>query len=76
MFFVYFFWQEAAVVPPNVAFAVRNNPGCWDYVNVNAEDLSVTNISATDYLKLKETIFDENWYIYFLLPEYRYGILI
>ncbi|KAI5673924.1 hypothetical protein M9H77_14288 [Catharanthus roseus] len=55
------FTQEAAVVPPNVAFAVRHNPGCWDYVNVNADDLSVTNITPTQYLKFKEIIFDQNW---------------
>ncbi|KAL3512447.1 hypothetical protein ACH5RR_025164 [Cinchona calisaya] len=53
--------QEATVVPPYVAFSVRHNPGCFVYVKVNAEDLSVNSITATEYLRLKEMIFDENW---------------
>lgn len=53
--------QEAAVVPPDVAFAIRHNPGIWDYVKVDSESLSVDIITSTDYLKFKETVFDENW---------------
>ncbi|XP_050223831.1 sucrose synthase 7-like [Mercurialis annua] len=53
--------QEAAVVPPYVAFAVRPNPGIWEYVKVNADDLGVDGISASEYLQFKEMIFDENW---------------
>ncbi|CAI9113306.1 OLC1v1013880C1 [Oldenlandia corymbosa var. corymbosa] len=53
--------QEAAVVPPHVAFAVRHNPGCFEYVKVNAEDLSVTTITPTEYLRLKEMVVDEKW---------------
>ncbi|XP_048499057.1 sucrose synthase 5 isoform X2 [Beta vulgaris subsp. vulgaris] len=53
--------QEAAVVPPHVAFAVRPSPGYWEYVKVNAHDLTVEGINATEYLKFKETIYDENW---------------
>ncbi|GFZ17994.1 sucrose synthase 6 [Actinidia rufa] len=53
--------QEAAVVPPNVALAVRRSPGFWEFFKVNVDDLTVDAISAKDYLKLKETICDENW---------------
>ncbi|KAL0364466.1 UNVERIFIED_CONTAM: Sucrose synthase 7 [Sesamum angustifolium] len=53
--------QEAAVVPPFVAFAIRQNPGVWDYVKVDAGSLSVDIIMSTDYLKFKEIIFDEKW---------------
>ncbi|KMT13331.1 hypothetical protein BVRB_4g084720 isoform C [Beta vulgaris subsp. vulgaris] len=53
--------QEAVVVPPHVAFAVRPSPGYWEYVKVNAHDLTVEGINATEYLKFKETIYDENW---------------
>ncbi|CAH8312056.1 unnamed protein product [Eruca vesicaria subsp. sativa] len=53
--------QEAAVVPPYVALAARPDPGFWEYVKVNSGDLSVEEITATDYLKLKETVFDESW---------------
>ncbi|KAH0853837.1 hypothetical protein HID58_020495 [Brassica napus] len=48
------FTQEAVVIPPNVAFAVRGNPGNWQYVKVNSSDLSVEALSNTQYLKLKE----------------------
>ncbi|XP_077220041.1 sucrose synthase 7-like isoform X2 [Tasmannia lanceolata] len=53
--------QEAAVVPPNIAFAVRPSPGIWEFVKVNAEDLAVDGITASEFLKFKETIFDEKW---------------
>ncbi|WOG92281.1 hypothetical protein DCAR_0311544 [Daucus carota subsp. sativus] len=53
--------QEAAVNPPDVAFAVRQNPGCWEYVKVKANDLSVDAITSTEYLKFKELIYDEKW---------------
>ncbi|EXB86756.1 Sucrose synthase 2 [Morus notabilis] len=53
--------QEAVVVPPHVAFAIRPNPGFWEFVKVNSEDLAVEGISATDYLKFKEMIYDEKW---------------
>jgi sucrose synthase len=29
---------------------------------VNAEDLSVEGISVSEYLQLKEMVFDEKWY--------------
>ncbi|XP_058199599.1 sucrose synthase 7-like isoform X2 [Rhododendron vialii] len=53
--------QEAAVTPPYVALAVRRNPGLWEFFKVNADDLEVDAITAKDYLKIKETIYDENW---------------
>ncbi|KAL0462453.1 UNVERIFIED_CONTAM: Sucrose synthase 7 [Sesamum latifolium] len=53
--------QEAAVVPPYVAFAIRPSPGFWEYVKVGANDLSVEGITATEYLKYKEMTVDESW---------------
>ncbi|KAG0477722.1 hypothetical protein HPP92_012441 [Vanilla planifolia] len=53
--------QEAVVLPPFVAFAVRPHPGIWEFVKVNSDDLAVDGITAADYLKLKELIFDEIW---------------
>ncbi|KAJ8459376.1 hypothetical protein OPV22_032302 [Ensete ventricosum] len=53
--------QEAVVLPPFVAFAVRQHPGIWEYVKVNAEDLFVNEITASEFLKFKETIYDERW---------------
>lgn len=60
--------QEAAVVPPNVALAVRPTPGIWEYVKVNSDNLEVSGITATEYLKFKESIFDENWYVFKYIP--------
>ncbi|XP_058748076.1 sucrose synthase 6-like isoform X1 [Vicia villosa] len=51
--------QEAVVDPPYVAFAIRPNPGVWEYVRVNSEDLSVDAITPTDYLKSKERVYDQ-----------------
>ncbi|KAG5247239.1 sucrose synthase [Salix suchowensis] len=52
---------EAAVNPPHVAFSIRPSPGFWEFVKVNSADLSVEGITATDYLKFKEMIYDDNW---------------
>ncbi|KAF3341275.1 sucrose synthase 7 isoform X2 [Carex littledalei] len=53
--------QEAVVLPPLMAFAVRPNPGIWEYVKVHADDLSVEGITPSEYLKFKETLYDEKW---------------
>lgn len=58
--------QEAVVDPPYVAFAIRPNPGVWEYVRVNSEDLSVEPITPTDYLKFKERVYDQKWCVIFL----------
>lgn len=64
MYFLTYFHlkQEAVVLPPYIAFAVRPNPGFWEYVKVDANDLAVEAITVTEYLKLKEVTVDENWY--------------
>ncbi|KAL6959696.1 Sucrose synthase 5 [Sarracenia purpurea var. burkii] len=53
--------QEAAVIPPYVAFAIRPNPGIWEFVKVGHPDLSVEGITITEYLKFKEILVDEDW---------------
>jgi len=42
-------------------FAVRPHPGIWEHVKVNSDDLAVEGITASEYLKFKETIYDEKW---------------
>lgn len=59
--------QEAVVDPPYVAFAIRPNPGVWEYVRVNSEDLSVDVITPTDYLKSKERVYDQKWCVFSLI---------
>jgi sucrose synthase len=56
--------QEAVVIPPHVAFAIRPNPGFWEFVKVSSDDLSVEAITPADYLKCKEMITDEKWYAF------------
>lgn len=53
-------------MPPHVAFAIRPNPGFWEFVKVNSDDLSVEAITVTDFLKFKELVFDEDWYVLYL----------
>lgn len=41
------------MLPPFVAIAMRPRPGVWDYVPVNVYDLSVDQLTVSDYLKFK-----------------------
>ena len=51
------------MVPPYVALAIRPNPGYWEYVKVNSDDLTVDAITPLEFLKYEELIFDEDWYV-------------
>ncbi|CAK8532105.1 unnamed protein product [Lathyrus sativus] len=48
--------QEAIVLPPYVALAVRPRPGVWEYLRVDAQGLVVDELSAAEYLKFKEEL--------------------
>lgn len=48
--------QEAIVLPPLVALAVRPRPGVWEYVRVNLHDLFVEELQASEYLHFKEDL--------------------
>ncbi|CAN1353214.1 Sucrose synthase 2 [Linum perenne] len=50
--------MEAIVLPPFVAIAVRPRPGVWEYVRVNVNDLSVDQLTISEYLKFKEELVD------------------
>ncbi|GMH02596.1 hypothetical protein Nepgr_004435 [Nepenthes gracilis] len=50
--------QEAIVVPPFVAIAVRPRPGVWEYVRVNVHELSVEQLTISEYLHFKEQLVD------------------
>lgn len=50
--------QEAIVVPPFVAIAVRPRPGVWEYVRVNVHELSVEQLTVPEYLRFKEALVD------------------
>jgi sucrose synthase len=53
--------QEAVVYPPWVALAIRPNPGMWEYVRVNVDELMLDALSVSEYLAFKELLVNE-WY--------------
>ncbi|KAG6542378.1 hypothetical protein Mapa_016207 [Marchantia paleacea] len=48
--------QEAIVLPPMVGFAVRPKPGFWEYLQVNVDDLTVEQLTVSEYLEFKEQL--------------------
>nr|BCM94854.1 sucrose synthase 2 [Eustoma grandiflorum] len=50
--------QEAIVLPPFVAIAIRPRPGVWEYVRVNVYELSVEQLNVAEYLRFKEELVD------------------
>ncbi|GMH16594.1 hypothetical protein Nepgr_018435 [Nepenthes gracilis] len=50
--------QEAIVLPPWIALAVRPRPGVWEYVRVNRNALAVEELTASEFLHLKEELVD------------------
>ncbi|KAK8503201.1 hypothetical protein V6N12_067587 [Hibiscus sabdariffa] len=50
--------QEAVVLPPLVALAIRSAPGVWEYIALDVEKLFVEELPVAEYLKLKEEIVD------------------
>lgn len=55
---VLFWCQEAIIHPPFVALAVRPRPGVWEFVRVNVNELSVEQLSVSEYLGFKEELVD------------------
>lgn len=51
--------QEAIVVPPQLALAVRPRPGVWEYLSLNLKQQKVAELTIPEYLQLKENVFDE-----------------
>ncbi|XP_076884820.1 sucrose synthase 2-like [Bidens hawaiensis] len=50
--------QEGIILPPYVALAVRPRPGVWDFLRVNVDELSVEELSVSEYLIFKEELVD------------------
>lgn len=50
--------QEAIVLPPFVAIAFRPRPGVWEFVRVNVYELSVDQLTVSEYLLFKEELVD------------------
>ncbi|CAH9077085.1 unnamed protein product [Cuscuta europaea] len=50
--------QEAIVLSPWVALAIRLRPGVWEYVRVNVNASGVEEMTVPEYLQLKEELVD------------------
>ncbi|XP_068343293.1 sucrose synthase-like [Pyrus communis] len=50
--------QEAVVLPPWVALAVRPRPGVWEYIRVNVHALTLEELRVAEYLQFKEELVD------------------
>ncbi|KAK6152065.1 hypothetical protein DH2020_014700 [Rehmannia glutinosa] len=50
--------QEAIVLPPWVALAIRLRPGVWEYIRVNVNALVVEELAVPEYLQFKEELVD------------------
>lgn len=48
--------QEAIVLPPCVAMAIRPRPGFWEFVLFNVHELSVEQLNVAEYLQFKERL--------------------
>ncbi|XP_058108730.1 sucrose synthase 1-like [Magnolia sinica] len=59
--------QEAIVLPPWVALAVRPRPGVWEYVRINVHELVVEELKVSEYLEFKEQLVDEGFKSNFVL---------
>lgn len=55
--------QEAIVIPPWVALAIRPRPGVWEHVRVNISELAVEELTVPEYLHFKEELVDGRWAI-------------
>lgn len=50
--------QEAIVLPPWVALAIRLRPGVWEYLRVNVNAVAVEEMTVPEYLQFKEELVD------------------
>jgi sucrose synthase len=58
---IYFVTQEAIVISPWVALAIRPRPGVWEYVRVNVSELAVEELKVPEYLQFKEQLVEEGY---------------
>ena len=61
--------QEAIVYPPWVVLAIRPNPGVWEYVRINVDELMLDELSVSEYLAFKELLVNEQYVKIYLLKQ-------
>ncbi|PRQ46823.1 putative sucrose synthase [Rosa chinensis] len=50
--------QEAVVLSPYLALALRPRPGVWEHIRINMKTLEVEELPVAEYLKMKEELVD------------------
>ncbi|KAM5547415.1 sucrose synthase [Rosa sericea] len=50
--------QEAVVLSPYLALALRPRPGVWEHIRINTKTLEVEELPVAEYLKMKEELVD------------------
>ncbi|XP_062016629.1 sucrose synthase-like [Rosa rugosa] len=50
--------QEAVVLSPYLALALRPRPGVWEHILINMKTLEVEELPVAEYLKMKEELVD------------------
>lgn len=63
------------MLPPFVAIAVRPRPGVWEYVRVNVHELSVEQLTVSEYLRFKEELVDGQYVLLYSAPPFSALIL-
>ncbi|CAM6124536.1 unnamed protein product [Calypogeia fissa] len=59
--------QECIVLPPLVGLAVRPRPGCWEFLEVNVDELVVAGLTPSEFLEFKEGLQTNGAKDYFVL---------
>lgn len=52
--------QEAFVLTPWVGLALRPQPGVWEYLRINVDEMVVEELTVSEYLSYKECLVDNN----------------
>ncbi|XP_074267984.1 sucrose synthase-like [Silene latifolia] len=52
--------QEAVILSPWIALAVRQRPGVWNYLCFDSKKLILKELTVSEFLKLKEMVVEEN----------------
>lgn len=52
--------QEAIIVPPWLALAMRPRPGVWEYIRFDMKNPNLTELTVSEFLHLKEMVVEES----------------
>nr|CAD1827350.1 unnamed protein product [Ananas comosus var. bracteatus] len=66
--------QEAIVIPPWVALAIRPRPGVWEYIRVHVSELAVEQLSVSEYLQFKEQLVNGRYAHFLQREQLRAGV--